>query len=199
MNAHLEELLSRMHALEEEVEEAYRQAQQELEQQKLRLEDEFDRWQLSHRIGLSRFLAETSPRVLLTAPVIYLGWIPFLLIDLFVSVYQAICFPVYGISKVRRSDYLIFDRSALPYLNVIEAFNCFYCSYANGVAGYVREVAGRTEQYWCPIKHARRLRSAHPYYPDFVGYGDAEAFHREQERLRQVLKDLDRRIRAKAQ
>lgn len=47
---------------------------------------------------------------IVTSPVIYPRWIPFLLMDLFVTVYQAICFPVYRIPRVRRSDYLVFDR-----------------------------------------------------------------------------------------
>ncbi len=30
--------------------------------------------------------------------------------------FQGICFPVYGIPKVRRADYLIFDRGRLQYV-----------------------------------------------------------------------------------
>ncbi|MEE4348189.1 MAG: hypothetical protein V2I53_15435, partial [Paracoccaceae bacterium] len=46
----------------------------------------------------------------------------------------------------------------------------------NGVIGYVQEVAGRTEAYWCPIKHAARVGAQHMYYAQFVDYGDAEGF-----------------------
>jgi hypothetical protein len=94
--------------------------------------------------------------VVLTAPVIYAVIVPLVLLDLFVTIYQRVCFPVYGIPKVNRGDYLIFDRHHLAYLNALEKLNCAYCSYANGLIAYVREIAGRTEQYWCPIKHARR-------------------------------------------
>lgn len=111
-----------------------------------------------------------------TAPVIYSLIFPLLLLDLFVTIYQAICFPVYGIAKVRRHDYLIFDRYHLGYLNALEKLNCAYCSYANGLIAYVREIAGRTEQYWCPIKHARRVVGAHQYYAQFHDFGDATAF-----------------------
>ena len=55
--------------------------------------------------------------------------------------YQAICFPVYKIPKVRRRDYLVFDRHHLAYLNIIEKINCAYCSYANGAIAFMREVA----------------------------------------------------------
>lgn len=187
MNQHLEELLTRIHVLQDELEEEYRRGREELERRRVELADEFLRQQHRYKVGLFRFLRQSRPLVMLTSPVIYLGWIPFILMDLFVSVYQAVCFPLYRIPKVRRSDYLVFDRAELPYLNLIEKFNCLYCSYCNGVAAYTREVAGRTEQYWCPIKHARRIRAAHGRYPGFFDYGDAESFRAGLERLREQL------------
>jgi len=45
--------------------------------------------------------------VVLTAPIIYAVIVPLVLLDLFVTVYQSVCFPVYGIPKVRRREYLI--------------------------------------------------------------------------------------------
>jgi hypothetical protein len=191
MKEHIDELLARMRVLQDELEEEYRQRREEFEQKRLELAGEFLRQQRRYKIGLFRFLRRTRALVALTAPVIYLGWIPFLLMDLFVTFYQAICFPVYRIPKVRRADYIVFDREDLPYLNLIEKFNCFYCSYGNGVAAYTREVAARTEQYWCPIKHARRLKAAHERYPNFFDYGDAEAYRQGLERLRRQY-DEDR-------
>lgn len=184
MREHIDELVERIRSLQDELEEEYRKARDDWYQQKTRLADEFLRQQRRYKVGLFRFLRRTRLLVALTSPVIYIGWIPFLLMDLFVTVYQAICFPVYRIPKVRRGDYMIFDREDLPYLNIIEKFNCFYCSYGNGVAAYTREVAARTEQYWCPIKHARRVRDAHDRYPRFFDYGDAEAFRQGLNRLR---------------
>jgi hypothetical protein len=64
-----------------------------------------------------------------------------------------------------------------------------YCGYANGVFAYVREVAARTEQYWCPIRHARRMQSPHPHYREFVDYGDAEGYRRRLIPLREELAD----------
>ncbi len=194
MNQHLEELLARIRGLQEEVEEAYREARQELERQRAGLAGEFLRRQREYKVGLLRFVARARPLVLLSAPLIYAGWIPFLLLDLFVSVYQAVCFPIYRIPKARRGDFLVFDREGLPYLNLIERFNCFYCAYGNGVAAYAREVAARTEQYWCPIKHARRLRGAHDYYPKFLEHGDAAAYRRELERLRRDYDEVRSRL-----
>lgn len=190
MKQHLEELLTRIGALQEEVEESYRLAREEWERRRLELAGELRRRQRRYKVGLWRFLARSRPLVVLTAPVIYLGWVPFLLMDLFVTLYQAICFPVYRIPKVRRADYMNFGREGLSYLNFIERFNCFYCSYGNGVAAYTREVAARTEQYWCPIKYNRRIHAAHDRYPKFFDYGDAEAYQRELERLRRDYDSL---------
>lgn len=88
--------------------------------------------------------------------------------------YQAICFPIYGIPKVGRGDYIISDRYALPYLNIIEKVNCQYCAYMNGLIAYTQEIAGRSEQYWCPIKHARKMATLHERYVRFLEFGDGK-------------------------
>jgi hypothetical protein len=132
---------------------------------------------------LLKYVFGARPAMILTAPVIYSLIIPVLLLDLFVAVYQTVCFPVYGIPRVRRTDYLAFDREQLAYLDAIEKLNCAYCAYANGIFAYVREVAARTEQYWCPIKHARRVLGVHARYGSFVDYGDADAYRHELEHL----------------
>lgn len=191
MKKHIDELLQRIQSLQEELEEEYRKRREDLDEKRAQLAEEFLRTQRRYKMGLFRFLFRSRFLVVLTAPVIYAGWIPFLLMDLFVTLYQYICFPIYRIPRVRRSDYVVLDRGELPYLNLVEKFNCFYCSYGNGVAAYVREVAARTEQYWCPIKHARRIRGAHGRYPQFFDYGDAEAFRQGVERLRRQYRDDD--------
>ncbi|MGB4593518.1 MAG: hypothetical protein WBI63_07065 [Coriobacteriia bacterium] len=137
--------------------------------------------------NLLTYIARAQPLSWLAVPVIWLGIVPFLVLDLFLLIFQAICFPAYGIPKVKRSEYVLLDRGDLPYLNVIERINCAYCGYANGLAGYLMEIAARTEQYWCPIKHARRLAAEHPYYPNFFEYGDAESYRLGLERLRSAL------------
>jgi len=141
-------------------------------------EEEILRRHRQLRTRLSTYILNAHPLVILTAPVIYAMIVPFVLLDLFVTIYQAVCFPVYGIPKVRRADYLVFDRHHLAYLNALEKLNCAYCSYANGLIAYVREIAGRTEQYWCPIKHARRVIGAHPRYATFRDYGDVDGYRK---------------------
>ncbi|MDE3114055.1 MAG: hypothetical protein KGL26_00510, partial [Pseudomonadota bacterium] len=112
------------------------------------------------RTSLLKYIAGADLLTVLTAPVIYAMVAPIALLDLWVTVYQHICFRAYGIARVRRGDYVVVDRQHLAYLNGIEVFNCLYCGYANGVIAYAREIAGRTELYWCPIKHARRAKRA---------------------------------------
>ena len=135
--------------------------------------------------GLIRFLRESPLLFILTCPIIYAMIIPIVISDLFVSVYQAICFPIYGIDKVKRRDYVVMDRKYLAYLNLIEKMNCIYCEYVNGVIAYVREVASRTEQYWCPIKHARALKDPPARYFDYLEYGDSKDFHAKWDKQRE--------------
>ena len=139
------------------------------------------------RERLGSFLSRTRPLVVLTSPLIYSLIIPFALLDLFVTVYQAVCFPIYGIRKVPRGDFIAIDRLHLQYLNGLQKLNCVYCGYCNGVISWVREVAGRTEAYWCPIKHARRMAGTHGHYVGFSDYGDADAFRTRLEESRKRI------------
>jgi hypothetical protein len=145
------------------------------------------------KTSLVRYVLHSRILAIVTAPFIYAVIIPFVLLDLFVSVYQAVCFPVYGIPKARRWDYIAIDRNKLRYLNALEGLNCMYCSYGNGVLAYAVEIAGRTEQHWCPIKHARRVQNAHNRYSHFLPYGDALAYRDNIDKLRDDFKDLKER------
>jgi hypothetical protein len=158
-----------------------------LEHGRIAFEEGLPRRHRELRRKLLPYLFGAHPLVMLTSPVIYAGIVPFLVLDFFVSVFQAICFPIYGIAKVRRADYFVFDRHHLAYLNALEKLNCAYCSYANGLIAYAREIAARTEQYWCPIKHARRVIGTHARYALFDDYGDAEGY---QDRLAKLRKKL---------
>jgi hypothetical protein len=123
------------------------------------LEDELLRRHRELRTRLSAYILKARPLVLLTAPVIYALIVPLLLLDLFITVYQAICFPVYQIEKVRRRDYFVFDRGHLAYLNAVEKLNCAYCSDANGLIAYAREIAAHrailVPDQACPARDRR--------------------------------------------
>ena len=180
MTAQLDELLGRLREVQAEIEVELAKRREELrfhlENRRIVFEREVLRIHRELKTRATRYLIEANPLMILSAPVIYSLIIPIALVDLWVMAYQAVCFPIYKIPKVRRRDYLVFDRHHLAYLNIIEKINCAYCSYANGAIAFVREVAARTEVYWCPIKHARRVLGAHPHYQGFADFGDAGAF-----------------------
>ncbi|MEJ2529226.1 MAG: hypothetical protein P8Z39_03850, partial [Gammaproteobacteria bacterium] len=109
------------------------------------------------RLGVFRWFLTVRPQNYLTMPVIYGMAVPMLLFDLCVTLYQWSCFPIYRIIRVKRSDYFVMDHQHLAYLNVIEKAHCLYCSYAVGLLAYSTEIVARTEQYFCPIKHAAKI------------------------------------------
>ena len=137
-----------------------------------------------------KYFWRSKVSVILTVPVIWAVLIPALLLDLFVSMYQGVCFPIYKIPKVKRKEYIILDRYKLFYLNNIEKLNCLYCEYFNGLMAYVKEIAARTEQHWCPIKHAKQPPQTHSRYDKFFDYGDVESYKKEVENKRKDFKDL---------
>ncbi|MFA7384031.1 MAG: hypothetical protein WC001_11330 [Desulfurivibrionaceae bacterium] len=141
---------------------------------------------------LASYLSEARPLNIFTAPFIWFILIPALFMDLSVTIFQAVCFRVYGIPRVKRRRYIVIDHQSLAYLNLIEKLNCMYCSYVNGLIAYIREIAGRTEQYWCPIKHARPQASLHSRYGKFLEYGDAEGYRCHLEKIRRDFADLDK-------
>lgn len=180
MDDRIAELVKRIHELEGELETEFKNSREKLnyriEQRKIVFERDMQERHLAVKQKLAPYLAKARPMVVLTAPFIYSLIIPFFLLDLFVTLYQAVCFPVYKIEKVKRSDFITLDRRHLSYLNGIEKLNCLYCSYGNGLIAYVREISARTEAYWCPIKHAKRMAGLHQHYPEFADYGDADGY-----------------------
>jgi hypothetical protein len=137
------------------------------------------------------YLRDSTLLVLLTTPLIWFMLVPIAFLDFTITIYQRICFPIYGIPRVRRADYILLDRHRLAYLNGIEKLNCQYCGYANGIFAYVTEIAARTEQYWCPIKHALRMKEVHSRYEHFFDYGDAEGYRKGIEQVRRNFDDLE--------
>jgi hypothetical protein len=192
MSPYVERILERLRDVEEDLRREVEEQQERWHYRMHRGRAWFDREiHAAHRRlrqGVLAYIREGSLLSLLTAPVIYSVLLPFALLDLWVTIYQRVCFPIYGIRPVPRRPYFAIDRHRLAYLNGIEKLNCTYCSYANGLIAYVREVAARTEQYWCPIKHARSIPAPHPRYHMFFDYGDAARYRRELPALRHSLR-----------
>jgi hypothetical protein len=195
MEDNIQNLVRRIHALESELEAAFTEKKHAfdytLDQKRVRFQKETLRWHKQFRIALAGYVFNARPLIWLTSPVIYSLILPFALIDVWVWLYQLICFPVYGIPRVKRSEYIVFDRHHLGYLNILEKINCIYCSYGNGVLAYASEAAARTEAYWCPIKHARRKAAYHRWYNKFADYGDAEHFRDELAQCREIVRKAE--------
>jgi hypothetical protein len=139
------------------------------------------------KLGFFRWVVAYRPQNLITGPIIYSMIFPMAILDLFVSFYQMTCFPIYGVAKVRRGNYIVFDRQQLEYLNIIEKFHCTYCAYGTGLIAYVSEIVARTEEYFCPIKHARKMLGTHARYACFLDYGDAADYEARLEAFRRGL------------
>ena len=191
MDDRIQQLLNQMTALEDELRIALNQQQSSLFFQIKGKRVEFEKSiKQAHRKlkkNFFRWLVTDRPQNLITGPIIYSMIIPLLVTDLFITFYQLTCFPIYGIKKVRRADYIIFDRHNLQYLNFIEKFHCTYCAYGSGMIAYISEIVARTEQYFCPIKHARKILGTHARYALFLDFGGAENYEAKLEEYRASL------------
>ncbi len=194
MNPQIEAMLESIRKMEHEIELELQLRREGLkvdfEARRVRFEQEVLAQHKRFKLGVLKYMLSSDIKSILSAPLIYAVFFPMVVLDLFVWVYQWVCFPLYGLARVERAPYFVFDRVHLGYLNIIEKINCAYCSYGNGLMAYAREVVGQTEQYWCPIKHARKVLNAHPYYMGFVDFGDAQAYRTELDVLRAKLAAL---------
>jgi len=178
--------MSRINEIIEEIESLEKELETELEK-------EIETKKKYHKITYKEFFLyfkEIPILTILTSPIIYLMIIPAWILDGFLWVYQNINFRVYKIPFVKRENYIVYDRGSLEYLHPIEKLGCVYCSYFNGLMGYSAEIASRTELYFCPIKHKKRLAYRHKYYKFFLKYGDGEEYKQKLYKLREQLKEL---------
>lgn len=191
MNNRIRLIAEQITALENELQEAIEQHESRLlyqiEGKRVMFEQAVREAHQRVKLGVFRWFLTVRPQNYLTMPVIYGAAIPLLLLDLCVSLYQTLCFPIYRIAKVQRADYIVYDHQHLAYLNIIEKFHCLYCSYAVGLLAYMSEILARTEQYFCPIKHAHKVRSVNSRYERFLDFGEADNFHDKLETLRSEL------------
>ncbi len=187
----LEAILNEIRALESKVESELIEAQKNLNYHLKKRKVVFEKNILAqHRLikhSLVKTLFGGTLGNYLAIPFIYSMIIPAVILDAFLFVYQNVALRFLKIPLVERRKYMIIDRHKLAYLNFIEKLNCAYCGYFNGLIAYAREVAARTEQYWCPIRHARRLRGAHSRYHSFTPYGEGERYESDLKRLRESL------------
>jgi len=191
-----DEIINEIRRLEQELLQELHKKQEQysyiIEGKRVRFTREAHEYHRTLALSLRAYFADSRLLHILTAPFIYFCIVPALLLDLVVSVYQAVCFRAYGIPPVKRDAFIVIDRNNLQYLNAMEKLNCVYCGYFNGLIAYVQEIAARTEQYWCPIKHARKVAAIHSRYHKFIEFGDGEAYQQRLAELRRDFEDLRR-------
>jgi hypothetical protein len=160
MDSRINEIVLQMKTLENELMDELKKKQDEffytLEDKKVKFEESVVKEGRAKVVSSIKYLSSFPVLVILTIPFIWSMMIPALIADIFVTIYQVVCFPIFKIPKVKRKDYIIIDRYNLFYLDRVEKINCWYCEYFNGVIGYTREIAARSEQFWCPINTQNR-------------------------------------------
>lgn len=190
MDTRIRDLLVKIEALEDELREAVHERESRvfftIKGKRVEFEHSIRKMHESAKRSIPRWLLGAKPRNFIPLPVIYGMLLPLALFDLSLVIYQALCFPIYRIARVRRADYFVYDRHHLGYLNFFERLNCEYCAYANGLFAYATEIGARTEQYFCPIKHARKVLGTHGRYAHFLDYGDATDYGQRTAQLREA-------------
>jgi hypothetical protein len=191
MDDNIHQLLEQMRALEDQLAAAMHAKQStmffEIRGKRIEFEQSVKAAHRRLKKGIFHWIITYRPQNLITGPIIYGMAIPMVIFDLLITLYQFLCFPIYQINRVKRGDYIVFDRQNLEYLNSIEKFHCTYCAYANGLMAYATEIIARTEMYFCPIKHARKMLGKHAYYNHFLEFGDGEDYEVRLEQFRRGM------------
>ncbi|MBI5751974.1 MAG: hypothetical protein HZA59_07505 [Hydrogenophilales bacterium] len=201
MNDRIRQILNQITSLEDELKSVLHEQESRMRYQIKDKRIEFERSiEAAHqqlKVGLVQWFLHVRPINYLTAPIIYGLIVPLMFVDVCVTLYQAMCFPIYGILKAKRANYIVMDHRHLAYLNIFEKAHCMYCAYASGVLALAVEVTSRTEQYFCPIKHARKILGSTSRYAHYLGYGEAEDFHNKLEQFRDELAEELRQAKGK--
>lgn len=191
MNENIRRILNEISELEEELSTVLHEQQERLhyriEGSKIRFEENLRRIHHELKTGVFVWLRKSELRNVVSAPLIYAMIVPLVCLDIFLFIYQSICFPLYRIPKVKRSNFIILDRHNLGYLNSIEKLNCMYCGYVDGLLAYSRQILSRTETYWCPIKHARKVLDPHRRYVRFTDFGVGDDYEAHVAAMRREL------------
>jgi len=195
MNDKIKDIIEEIEAMKvklgEEIAQQEKDISYEIQNGYVKFEKEiFDR-QKENMKNLWVWFSEIPLLHLLSSPLVYAMIIPAILLDIMLFIYRGVVSRVFKIEFVKRSDYIVFDRQYLGYLNVVEKINCLFCSYFNGLMQYASSIAGRTELYFCPIKHAKKIACKHENYDAFLIYGDGDEYQEKLNNIRDnILKEI---------
>lgn len=189
MNDRIREILDEIEAMKvklgEEIAEQEKNLSYEIQNGYVQFEKDVFKKQKENMKNLLAWFREIPLLHLLSSPLIYAMVIPAILFDIILFIYQQVIFRIYKFKPIKRSDYIIYDHQYLGYLNSIEKLNCLYCSYFNGLMQYASAIASRTEYYFCPIKHAKKVTYQHDYYDLYFTYGDGDGYQSKLKELRE--------------
>src|SRR5210317_1878976 len=101
----IDEILERLYELQKDLEEEIDNVLSEkrelfrynFEKGKLKFEEGMRALHRAQRTGVWQYVRNAEVKHILVAPIIYLLFVPIILVDFSVSLYQLICFRVYGI------------------------------------------------------------------------------------------------------
>lgn len=178
---------SRISLILREIEQKKKELKIEYEKLMERYDFSFKKWKVvfsetakdkykKYKKSLLKTIFWAKIRFIISIPFIYWMIIPAIILDIFIFIYQNTAIRLYWIPLVKRSDFIVYDRRHLVYLNLIQKVNCLYCSYVNWLFSYAVEVGWRTEKFWCPIKNATKVKWWHTWQKYFVDYWDVDWF-----------------------
>jgi hypothetical protein len=106
MAPYVERIVRRLHEAEEDLQREVHEQQRRWRFEVHRGRVRFDRGiRDAHRRmkqGIPAYIREGSLLSLVTAPVVYSLIVPLLVLDVWTTVYQCVCFPIYGVPRVHR-------------------------------------------------------------------------------------------------
>jgi hypothetical protein len=194
MRSQIREILEKIEALNNDLRGEYERLAKkygfELNRRKIIFLEEIKKRNKGFKRPTWKYVIPTNLRHFLSIPFIYGMIVPTIILDIFLTIYQWTAFSLYRIPKVKRSEYIVYERRFLDYLNLIQKINCLYCSYVNGVFAYAVEIGARTERYWCPIKAATKPRFSHGWYKDFADYGNPEEWKEKSTSEEKAFRDV---------
>jgi len=190
INALVGEIESLKTKLKEEIAKEERIVAYKIESGRVQFEKSVLEKQRNEMKNLFTYFKEVPFLHLFSAPLVYAMVLPAIILDGMLFIYQQVIFRIYKFKFVKRSDYIVYDRQYLKYLNSLEKLNCMYCSYFNGLMHYASEIAFKSEHYFCPIKHAKKTAYESSAYADFLTYGDEKDFQEKVQAIRDKAQDM---------
>ena len=114
----LDEILTRLNSLQDEFERELERVYEEkranfqytLKKGKVVFKKQIRAFQRQHKKGLIKYFHDAEIKHIISAPIVYSIIFPLIFLDFAITLYQHICFRIYGIPLIERSKYLIIDR-----------------------------------------------------------------------------------------